>query len=61
MADSLISSNPQRTVFSHAGERLSSCPQETTTVAEFEVARNRELTRLNVRMFSITSKEFSHL
>ncbi len=32
--------------------------RQETTLAEFEAARNRELARLNVRLFSITGKEF---
>ena len=32
--------------------------RQETTLAEFEMARKRELARLNVRMLSITGKEF---
>ncbi len=32
--------------------------QQEPTLGEFEAARNRELARLNVRMFSITGKKF---
>ena len=32
--------------------------QREPTLGEFEAARKRELARLNIRMFSITGKEF---
>ncbi len=32
--------------------------RQEPTLAEFETARKRELARLNVRLFSITGKEF---
>ena len=32
--------------------------QKEPTLGEFEAARKRELARLNIRMFSITGKEF---
>ena len=32
--------------------------RQEPTLAEFEAARNRELARLNVRLFSITCKEY---
>ncbi len=39
-------------------ERNSQVARQETTLAEFEVARKRELARLNVCMFSIVGEEF---
>ncbi len=39
-------------------ERSPQVTRQEPTLAEFEAARKRELARLNVRMFSITGREF---
>jgi hypothetical protein len=39
-------------------ESGSQVTRQETPLAEFEAARKRELARLNVRLFSITGKEF---
>ena len=47
-----------RTISSRAANRPTDLPARTDPRAEFETARKRELDTLNVRLVSITGKEF---